>query len=144
MKAAETYRKELQDRAVLLVPLMSEDADYDERINALKVEMARGAAQAERDAKGFAAPAAAPEAPKPRKNIDRWRAEVAEVGEWRAWFDKQKAAARLDGNNLVYIQVQLDGTVRASGKGSPPWGAFVDDIPEKGSARSKMTDEGAA
>jgi hypothetical protein len=38
------------------------------------------------------------------------------------------------------VQVQLDGTVRASGAGMPPWTQFLDDIPELGDIRTKVTD----
>ena len=37
-------------------------------------------------------------------------------------------------------QVQLDGTVRASGVGIPPWKQFVADLPELGSMRTKLSD----
>ena len=37
-------------------------------------------------------------------------------------------------------QVQLDGTVRASGIGIPPWTAFIKDLPELSSVRTKFTD----
>ena len=38
------------------------------------------------------------------------------------------------------LQVQLDGTVRASGSGSPPWEQWLGDIPELDSVRTKFTD----
>lgn len=38
------------------------------------------------------------------------------------------------------LQVQLDGSVRASGSGIPPWQKFVDDLPELDSVRTKFTD----
>lgn len=37
-------------------------------------------------------------------------------------------------------QVQLDGTVRTSGVGAPAWQQLVDDLPELGSVRTKLTD----
>lgn len=38
------------------------------------------------------------------------------------------------------LQIQLDGSVRASGSGIPPWQRFVDDLPELDSVRTKLTD----
>jgi hypothetical protein len=37
-------------------------------------------------------------------------------------------------------QIQLDGTVRASGVGIPPWNLFLKDLPELSSVRTKFTD----
>ena len=37
-------------------------------------------------------------------------------------------------------QIQLDGTVRSSGLGSPPWGKLVEDLPPLGSWRTTLTD----
>jgi hypothetical protein len=39
-----------------------------------------------------------------------------------------------------YVQVQLDGSVRASGTGCPPWRQFLDDIPPLDDVRTKFTD----
>lgn len=38
----------------------------------------------------------------------------------------------------VYVQVQLDGSVRASGEGTPPWDKLMSDIPTMDSIRSKL------
>lgn len=40
-----------------------------------------------------------------------------------------------DGGIDCSMQVQLDGSIRKSGKGLPPWQAFVEDLPEKDSLR---------
>jgi hypothetical protein len=37
-------------------------------------------------------------------------------------------------------QVQLDGSVRSSGAGLPPWARLVDDLPELSDVRTKLTD----
>jgi hypothetical protein len=36
--------------------------------------------------------------------------------------------------------VQLDGTVRSSGSGTPPWERFIGDLPPLDSVRTQMTD----
>ena len=38
------------------------------------------------------------------------------------------------------MQVQLNGSVRGSGEGVPPWAKFLDDIPELDSIRTRFTD----
>jgi len=41
---------------------------------------------------------------------------------------------------LLLLQVQLDGTVRSSGAGTPPWERFVSDLPPLDSMRTQITD----
>lgn len=38
-----------------------------------------------------------------------------------------------------YFQIALDGTVRASGLGIPPWDRFVGDLAPLDDIRTKMT-----
>ena len=38
------------------------------------------------------------------------------------------------------MQGQLDGSVRRSGEGSPPWQVFCDDLPAMDSIRTRVTD----
>ena len=38
------------------------------------------------------------------------------------------------------MQVQLDGTVRASGGGAPPWQRLVNDLPEVDSLQTRLSD----
>lgn len=69
----------------------------------------------------------------------KWRLKAYDVEEWLAWVNTQKQAAGVQGDN-VWIQVQLDGTVRSSGVGMPPWAKFVADLPELSDVRTKVTD----
>lgn len=41
---------------------------------------------------------------------------------------------------FVWAQIQLDGSVRRSGLGIPPWDKWLDDIPELDSLQTKLTD----
>lgn len=36
--------------------------------------------------------------------------------------------------------MQLDGTVRRSGTGMPPWGKLLDDLPALDDVRTRITD----
>lgn len=49
---------------------------------------------------------------------------------------EQKEFSGVVGDDF-YIQVRLDGTVRTSGIGSPPWKQFVSDIPTLDSVATK-------
>jgi hypothetical protein len=40
----------------------------------------------------------------------------------------------------VWVQIQLDGTVRASDVGTPPWARIVADLPPLDSFKTKVTD----
>ncbi len=76
----------------------------------------------------------------PASTADRkWRLKAYDVEEWITWVNTQKEAANVKGEN-VWIQVQLDGTVRSSGVGMPPWVKFVADLPELSDVRTKITD----
>lgn len=71
----------------------------------------------------------------------KWRLEPAAAGEWEAWVEAQKEFSGMEkAKRNVWMQVQLDGTVRSSGAGTPPWDRFVQDLPALDSVRTQMTD----
>lgn len=53
---------------------------------------------------------------------------------------RQSVYTWCDWVHRLWLQIQLDGSVRASGVGSPPWKLFVRDLPELSSMRTKFTD----
>ena len=66
----------------------------------------------------------------PMKEEDlRWRANPIRIGEWKAWFDEQAAASNKATDQGVYVGLRLDGRVRASGRGCPPWDIFAAQLP---------------
>ena len=67
---------------------------------------------------------------------------AAEPAEWRAWLDETAAASGIGGSTF-YVQVQMDGRVRASGAGSPPWDRFVTDLAPTESLLTRLTDGSA-
>ena len=46
----------------------------------------------------------------------------------------------LKNKSVMYPQVQLDGSVRSSGVGSPNWQSLVQDLPPLDSLRTRITD----
>ena len=57
------------------------------------------------------------------------------------WIEEQKEFAGLERRKRnVWAQVQLDGTVRASDVGTPPWARLVADLPPLDSLRTSVTD----
>lgn len=59
----------------------------------------------------------------------RWKALPIRLDEWKKWFDEQTSASNTDITAGLYIGLRMDGRVRASGKGCPPWGAFAAQLP---------------
>lgn len=169
LQASEPYYSLLRDRGVCLVPVELSDNDPADRIRRLKVELAGGEIGGPGapvgSSRGFgisgkaggAPAAAAPAAASPSSSGDvadecsptgvsavdrRWRLEAADPAEWRRWAEEQRKAKGVKPTELIYAQVQLDGTVRSSGVGTPPWKAFVDDLPPLTDVRTKLTDGG--
>lgn len=50
------------------------------------------------------------------------------MADWLAWFQEQAGMANARLENGLYIGLRLDGRVRASGTGPPPWARFVDEL----------------
>lgn len=101
LAAAEPYKQALQERGVLVVPLP------------FVPPSGSGGAEAE----AAAAAALAPPGPEDL----RWRATPIRLGDWQAWFQKQAAMAGKGLGDGLYISLRLDGRVRGSGVGAPPW-----------------------
>jgi len=59
----------------------------------------------------------------------RWRAKPIRVQEWKSWFDEQAAASGKSSEQGLYVGLRLDGRVRASGRGCPPWDIFAAQLP---------------
>lgn len=148
LAGAEPFREALRERGVSVVPIQLSAEDADEKLRRLKAEFGSGSgdAAAAGGSKGFggsggeAKPAAAPKAAAGLSSKDRkWQLKAANEEEWMQWLQQQKAAAGISAD-AVYVQVQLDGTVRTSGVGGPSWQQLVDDLPELSSVRTKLTD----
>jgi hypothetical protein len=69
----------------------------------------------------------------------RWELTPYALPEWQAWVAAQKKAADIT-SDALYVQVQLDGSVRSSGVGQPPWAKFVEELPELDSIQTRLTD----
>ncbi|EOX94236.1 Uncharacterized protein TCM_003773 isoform 1 [Theobroma cacao] len=58
-----------------------------------------------------------------------WQLTPVYVSEWSEWLDEQKKLAGVSPESPVYLSLRLDGRVRGSGVGYPPWNAFVAQLP---------------
>lgn len=88
---------------------------------------------------GFAAPKPVQQAKQVSNEDKKWRLEAQEPTEWLEWVEEQKKTASVKGDN-VYVQIQLDGTVRSSGLGQPPWERFLGDLAPLDDIRTRFTD----
>ena len=59
----------------------------------------------------------------------RWRAVPIRTGDWKQWFDEQAAASSKATAQGLYVGLRMDGRVRASGLGCPPWAKFAAQLP---------------
>eukprot|EP00250_Pteridium_aquilinum_P028154 c36668_g1_i1 orf=615-1652(-) len=67
--------------------------------------------------------------PSTRQVEKLWRGTPIYTGEWTRWLRDQKQLANVPADSPVYLSLRLDGRVRGSGTGFPPWGAFAAQLP---------------
>ncbi|KAL8527547.1 hypothetical protein ACS0TY_005409 [Phlomoides rotata] len=58
-----------------------------------------------------------------------WQLAPVYAAEWTKWIDEQKKLANVSPESPVYLSLRMDGRVRGSGVGYPPWNAFVAQLP---------------
>ena len=91
------------------------------------------------DSKGFGAPKPVQQVKQVSNEDKKWQLEAYETAEWIEWLEEQKKTANVKGDQ-VFVQIQLDGTVRSSGLGSPPWEKFLSDLAPLDDLRTRFTD----
>ena len=123
--AAEPLREQLEARGVLIVPvpfLGGGGGDDDGRA---------GSGGEASTSSSSSSPSSPPSSSDSSKSDLRWKAQPLDAAAWRAWFEDQaKLANNAKIENGLYVGLRIDGRVRASGSGSPPWAAFAAQLPE--------------
>mmetsp|Transcript_28966 Transcript_28966/g.81575 ORF Transcript_28966/g.81575 Transcript_28966/m.81575 type:complete len:439 (+) Transcript_28966:185-1501(+) len=141
MKSAEPYRNAIAERGIELVPVVLNKDDPADRIAALKAELA-----ADEGSKPQGFSKAARKAPVPdggrkgkKYNVQVGKKVLAAVNtdKWEEWLNSVKAVSGVKEDN-TWVQVKLDGSIRASGVGSPPWENLMKDTPPLDDIRSKL------
>lgn len=67
--------------------------------------------------------------------VFRWKAAPLRLEEWKAWFQEQAKLANASLERGLYVSLRLDGRVRGSGLGPPPWQRLVAQLaPVEGDA----------
>lgn len=103
---SKPYAKDLLDRGVLVVPFTTDGNtpifEFDET-----------------DEEAAAAEG--------KKKL--WKLTPVITSEWENWIAEQKNLACVPPDSPVYLSLRMDGRVRGSGVGYPPWNAFVAQLP---------------
>ncbi|KAF8402026.1 hypothetical protein HHK36_012977 [Tetracentron sinense] len=105
-KLSEPFTESLLDRGVLVVPLATDgdlprfEFDESKEMNEMTTK---------------------------RKRL--WQLVPVYASEWSKWLEEQKKLANVSLEAPVYMSLRMDGRVRGSGVGYPPWNAFVAQLP---------------
>ena len=65
----------------------------------------------------------------------RWKATALRQGDWESWFQTQMKTANKKPEKGLYISLRMDGRVRRSGAGSPPWDWLAVALPPVSGSR---------
>ena len=57
--------------------------------------------------------------------VCRWEGRAIRADDWKEWFRSQAKDANAKLDRGLYVGLRLDGRVRASGTGCPPWRKFA-------------------
>ncbi|GAV63859.1 DUF3493 domain-containing protein [Cephalotus follicularis] len=103
---SEPFTESLMERGVLVVPLATDGTSPSLEFDESEENM-------EKTSK--------------RKRL--WQLSTVYTTEWSTWLDEQKKLAGVSRDSPVYLSLRMDGRVRGSGVGYPPWNAFVAQLP---------------
>ena len=103
IEAAESVRAPLVERGVLLVPVITQTSNDASSTDATL--------------------------PPVREDDRRFRATPVSPDKWARWLDEQKREAGVAEGKGVYVGLRMDGRVRSSGVGVPPWERFAAELP---------------
>eukprot|EP00468_Gymnochlora_sp_CCMP2014_P014868 CAMPEP_0167770256 /NCGR_PEP_ID=MMETSP0110_2-20121227/17817_1 /TAXON_ID=629695 /ORGANISM="Gymnochlora sp., Strain CCMP2014" /LENGTH=265 /DNA_ID=CAMNT_0007659411 /DNA_START=406 /DNA_END=1203 /DNA_ORIENTATION=+ len=111
--AAEEWRLELSERAVIVVPVLSSSGQSEADVG---VDWAQWRVSGTNDERSE-------EPTKP------FMLKPVRIEEWKDWIKEQKEVAGVEESQNVWISLRKDGRVRSSGKGFAPWQRFAQTIP---------------
>eukprot|EP00877_Chromochloris_zofingiensis_P000740 jgi/Chrzof1/10667/Cz05g07170.t1_LPA1A[v5.2] len=119
LEAAAPYKEQLVQRGVFVIPLpIYESGDSSSSNNSSPEANASSSSSS----LNTVLPDVTPE-------DLRWRATPLNPENWRSWFTDQLALApNAVKERGLYVGLRLDGRVRASGMGCPPWARFAAEL----------------
>ncbi|XP_062185865.1 protein LOW PSII ACCUMULATION 1, chloroplastic isoform X2 [Phragmites australis] len=113
-RRSQPFLRELAERAVLAVPFATDGNTLELRFDEGEREEKDGDDKDDIVAK---------------KSRRLWQLTPVYTAEWAQWLDDQKKLAGVPPDSPVYLSLRMDGRVRGSGVGYPPWQAFVAQLP---------------
>ncbi|CAI5474867.1 unnamed protein product [Closterium sp. Yama58-4] len=137
MKRAEGYRKQLQERGVLLVPILQSKGVLADSKKKGFAAVKKPAATLEY-LEEFEEKAREAAAKRVAEADRRLKAEAVSPGEWDQWVRSQQKAEKVAEGSDAFIVLRLDGRVRKSGTGMPDWADLINELPPLDSLVSKL------
>ncbi|XP_010240110.1 protein LOW PSII ACCUMULATION 1, chloroplastic isoform X2 [Brachypodium distachyon] len=110
-RRSKPFLKDLMDRGVLVLPFPTDG-------NTPALQFDGEAEEGENEGDGIG-----------EKSKRLWQLTPVYTSEWAKWLEEQKKLANVAPDSPVYLSLRMDGRVRGSGVGYPPWQAFVAQLP---------------
>ena len=66
---------------------------------------------------------------RPARAACRWRAKPLRLNAWADWFEEQLSMSNAKSERGLYISLRMDGRVRGSGTGPPPFERMIAQLP---------------
>lgn len=108
-RRSQPFLRELAERAVLAVPFATDGTTPELRLDGSDEDGADDDVA--------------------RRSKRLWQLRPVYTTEWAQWLDDQKKLAGVPSDSPVYLSLRMDGRVRGSGVGYPPWQALVAQLP---------------
>lgn len=126
-KAAE-YANLFVPRGIVVIPVVLNDEDIDEKLQQLKDDQkqSKGFVQANREAEQ-----------QPKRS--KWKLFPHDIDEWKNWV-RSLGVDDSGAMTQIYAQVQMDGVVKSSGVGPPPFDKLIAETPELDSLQTRLSD----
>ncbi|WPT16545.1 Protein LOW PSII ACCUMULATION 1 [Picochlorum sp. SENEW3] len=127
-KAAE-YASLFVTRGIVVIPVILNDEDIDEKLQQLKDD--------QKQSKGFTVQAKNEAEQQPKRS--KWKLFPHDIDEWKNWV-RSLGVDDSGAMTQIYAQVQMDGVIKSSGIGAPPFDKLIADTPELDSLQTRLTD----
>jgi hypothetical protein len=139
MKNAASFARLFAERGIVIIPVVLNDTDIDDKIQRLKEDASFSGFSSPSSKSAPTSTSKASSASPKSLSEKKWQLLPHDVKEWREWIQK----LGLDSEGAlteVYAQIQLDGVVRSSGLGPPPFEKLISDIPQLESVQTRFGD----
>jgi hypothetical protein len=131
VKAANQNKRDLQAKGVLLVPLLEEEYSW-------RRSKSNANASSNNNAKKGFDSSTTSSLSEAMEAEQRWVVQPRDREEWVTWLNAQKEDSdAIKYADNMYVQVQLDGTIKSMGPGTPEWKEILKQ-PDREEFKSKV------